>query len=64
MYGEVSMFKGYIWAVGTSKTWDLGSRSTPPSQPWDTMAYGRQAGGTHTTGMLSCHNYVITTKTV
>ena len=27
---------------------------TPPPRTWDTTGYGRQVGGTHPTGMLSC----------
>ena len=31
-----------------------------PSQTWDTMGYGRQAGGTFPTRMLSCVRYIYT----
>ena len=36
------------------------SRVNHLSQTWDTMGYGRQAGGTLPTGMLSCVRYIYT----
>ena len=35
----------------------LGVSTIPPSRTWDTTGYGRQPGGTHPTGMLSCLSY-------
>ena len=45
---------GYVQGVGDYDSEAL----TPPPPPrhgtWDTTGYGRQAVGTHPTGMLSC----------
>ena len=35
--------------------WDLRGGGYSPPRTSDTMGYGRQAGGTHPTGMLSCY---------
>ena len=34
--------------------WHLEAGYSPPPSTWDTTGYGRQAGGTHPTGMHSC----------
>ena len=55
---------GYVQGVGTPL--EMGPQRwvcpgvNHPSQTWDTMGYGRQAGGTHPTGMLSCVRYIYT----
>ena len=39
-----------------------GGETPSPRDTWDTMGYGKQAGGTHPTGMHSClifYHYII-----
>ena len=36
-----------------------GGGQTPSQDTWDTMGYGKQAGGTHPTGMIFCLQIVL-----
>ena len=61
--GKVKFLKGMGWIlIPYQGGYVWGWVPTPPPLPihgtWDTAGYGRQTGGTHPTGMLSCFFYL------
>ena len=56
-YRDGNVFTGVCLSTGVG--W-LGTHPPPVHGTWVTTGYGRQVGGTHPTGMLSCFIHVCT----